>query len=103
MLVREFLQRRSQAITREDLLSGMPYEEGPRTYFRAQDLLAFLQRKHFREYDPHRVYAELRRQFGVGKGRWNIKKATVQYWFVDTPQDDQQEEFSPLEQETVRF
>lgn len=103
MLVREFLQRRTQAESREDLLAGMPYEEGPKTFFRAQDLLAFLQRKHFREYDGNRVYTELRRQFGVGRGRWNIKKATVQYWFVDTPQDDQQEEFTPLEQDEVKF
>ena len=102
-LFREFLQRRSQAETREDLLAGMPYEEGPKTYFRAQDLLAFLQRKHFREYDGNRVYTELRRQFGVGKGRFNVKKATVQVWFVDTPQDDQQDEFTPLPQEEVRF
>lgn len=102
-LVREFLQRRTQAESREDLLAGMPYEEGPKTYFRAQDLLAFLTRKHFREYDGNRVYTELRRQFGVGRGRWNVKKATVQYWFVDTPQDDQQEEFTPIEQNEVKF
>lgn len=102
-LVKEFLVRRSSAESREDILSGMPVEEGPKVYFRSQDLLAFLQRKHFREYDQNQVYTQLRRQFGVSKTRWNVKKANVHVWFVDTPQDDQQEDFTPLPQDEVRF
>lgn len=102
-LVREFVYRRHQAETREDLTSGMPYEEGGKVYFRAQDLISFLDRKKFRDYDKNQVYTQLRKLFGVGQHRFNIKGSNVNVWFIDAPQDEQTEDFTPISHEEPQF
>ena len=93
-LVNEFLLRRLQSQSKEDLLGGMPWEDGPKTFFRAADLLAFLDRKKFKEYTASEVYSRLR-SIGAGHDKLGIKGAQVQVWFLPTPTGQQTEEFTP--------
>lgn len=98
-LVREFLTYRAKSESREDLLSGKPYEEEGRVYFRSSDLLGFLDRRKFRSYQGNQVFTELRR-LGVGHHQFNIRKACVQVWWLPVPEGEQREDFSvPVDQE----
>lgn len=60
-LVSQFLARRVTSETREDMLSGLPYEEKGRVYFRSADLMTFLERKRFRNFTPSEAFVKLRR------------------------------------------
>lgn len=97
-LLNDFLFRRHQTRSKEDLLTGMPVPHGPKVYFRGQDLWNFLQRKHFRDYTQSKLFTVLR-EMGAGHQQLNVKKQCVQVWFIDAPQDEQQEEFSPVDDE----
>ncbi len=81
----------------------MPWAEGGKVYFRGRDLVAYLDRQKFREYSDSQIYTELKRQFGVGSNKFNIKKATVNVLFIDEPQDDQQEDYTPLDNDEPQF
>lgn len=91
-LFRDFLRRRTNARTKDDLLGGLPFEEGGKVYFRSIDLIGFLERKKFREYDSSDVFITLRR-LGAGHTKWNVKNQGLQLWFIETPSDDQDQDF----------
>lgn len=93
-LFREFLKRRQTAENRESLLMGLPFEEGSRVVFRSSDLMAFLERKKFKDYSASQVFTMLR-SFGAGHDRLNVKGTGLQVWFVPTPKDEPVEPFTP--------
>lgn len=101
-MLHEFLQRRRNARNREDILSGLPLEEGGKVFFRSNDLAAFLDRKRFKDYDMPQIFTSLR-TLGAGHTRLNIKGASTQVWFIEPPKDEQQEEFTPLTNEDPNF
>lgn len=94
-LVGEFLIRRRSAEGRQDLLRGLPLEEGARVIFRSTDLLAFLDRKKFRAYEPNQVFDQLR-HLGAGHEKLKINDQAVQIWYVPLPDDES--EFKELEE-----
>jgi len=57
----QFCTTRAPANTRDELLLGKPYhDEDERTYFRACDLLRYLEQQRFRVYRGHQIYAVMR-------------------------------------------
>jgi hypothetical protein len=101
VLLGEFLVRRRNARKREDLLNGLPYEEGNCVYFRGTDFIAFLERKRFKDSDASKVFTSLR-ALGAGHTKWNVKGTGLQLWFIPTPQD-QDEEFDAVQSEDPEF
>jgi hypothetical protein len=101
-LFREFLARRRNARNREDLLSGLPYLESGKVFFRSMDLLAFLERKKFRDYDTSDVFIALRK-LGAGHVKWNVKGQGLQLWYIEEPKDDQDEPFDAVVDESPEF
>lgn len=98
----EFLQRRRNARGREDLLAGLPFEEGGKVLFRSTDVISFLERKRFKDYDAPQVFMALRK-LGAGHQKINVKGASLQAWFIEPPQDEQVEEFTELKNENPEF
>lgn len=92
-LLSQFLELRAKSDSRDDLLRNLPFEEDGKVYFRSNNLLNFLQRKGFREYDARSAWSALRK-LGAGHHQFNIKKACVQVWWVPLPTNEQQEEFT---------
>lgn len=102
-LFMDFLMRRKQAESREDILAGLPIEDGKRVYFRGQDLMDWLERKKFRDYDKGRVYTVLRNSYAVGHDKISIKGGQQRVWYVLTPENEQSEDFTPLTPKTPKF
>lgn len=98
----EFLQRRRNARNREDLLAGLPFQEGNRVLFRSTDFISYLDRKRFKDYDAPKVFMALRK-LGAGHDKLNIKGASLQLWFIEPPKEEQNEEFEPLKNEEPAF
>lgn len=94
-LVEEFLALKDKSDSREDLLRGLPVVDSERdiVYFRSGDLLSFLERRKFREYQMAKIYTALR---GIGAGHQQLKiaGACVQVWHLPIPHDQQTEEFT---------
>jgi hypothetical protein len=100
-LLAEFLMRRRNARKREDILNGLPVQEGEIVYFRSSDLTSFLDRKRFKDYDPSKVFTSLR-SLGAGHTKWNLKGTGVQVWFIEPPKD-QDEDFDEVKSEEPEF
>lgn len=101
-LLYEFLLRRKNARNIEDLLAGLPYEDGGKVLFRSNDLITYLERKRFKGYDAPQVFMALR-SLGAGHFKRTIMKAGVQLWFIEPPKDEQEEEFTPLQDEDPAY
>lgn len=101
-LLHEFLERRRNARNLEDILSGLPYQDQAKVWFRSTDLISFLDRKRFKDYDAPQIFMALRR-LGAGHDKKNIKGAGIQLWFIEPPKDEQTEEFSDLKTEEPVF
>jgi hypothetical protein len=80
--VERFCNGRVQAKNRDELLLGKPWTEDNRHYFRVADLMAYLDRMHFRDYRVHQVTSILKGQDaehhffnckGKGVNCWSIK------------------------------
>lgn len=97
-----FLERRRNARNREDLLLGLPFQEGERVLFRSTDVISYLERKRFKDYDAPKVFMALR-ALGAGHTKLNIKGASVQIWFINPPKSEQTEEFSPIVNEEPEY
>ena len=95
MFVSDFLLLRLSSQSEEDILRGRPYATNNRVYFRAQDLIAFLERRRFNEYDVNRIYTILKDR-GADTHRIRVKGARISVWSVPEPSEDQQEEFTTL-------
>ena len=98
----EFLQRRRHARNKEDLLSGLPFEEAGKVYFRSNDLISFLDRKRFKDYDAPKIFMALRK-LGAGHVKMSIKGAQTQLWLIAAPTDEQTEDFTPIAAEDPSF
>lgn len=103
-LVREFMLRRHQSVSRDDILMGKPWEDVDkgRVWFRSVDLDAHLKRKNFREYTPAKVYMVLR-EMGAGHGQFNLKGAVTKVWWLPSPKGEQDQEFDAPESINPEF
>lgn len=98
----DYLKRRRNARNLEDLLTGLPVEEGGKVFFRSMDLISFLERKRFKDYDAPQIFMALR-TMGAGHTKKNVKGASLQLWFIEPPTHEQTEEFTPLSNEEPEF
>ena len=73
---------RVQAKTKEEILLGKPWTDSGRHYFRMADLMAFLDRHHFRDYKVHQVTSILREN-GAEHHFFNIKGKGTNIWAVE--------------------
>lgn len=96
LLLNDFLVLRVKADGPEDLLRGLPWldPESKRVYFRATDLMAFLQRRQFKQVPMNELYAVLTDGAGLRFEDRNVKGATVKLWSVPEPIDEQSEAFT---------
>lgn len=79
--VEQFCTARAQAKSKDEVLLGKPFkdEEDSRHYFRAADLIAFLDRHHFREFKTHQITSMLRDK-GAEHRFHNVKGKGVNLW-----------------------
>ena len=97
-LVREFLEYRQSAKSREDLYRGLPYEEDGRIYFRFPDLQKHLDELRFRHFSPEDCFDYLRLQGGKSMAlEVEGEKNPVRVWSVpaELADTEQENEFSP--------
>lgn len=87
-LVRQFLETRKYAETKDDIVAGRPYTEGGKIYFRSTDLTKYLVKNGFREYEPSEIFTVLRRIMNAEDDRLRIKGQQVRVWIVPAPKDD---------------
>ena len=80
-MLEAFATGRVQAQVKEELLIGKPWTENGRTYFRVNDLLAFLDRQHFRDFKVHQIYAMLKDR-GAEHHFFNVKGKGINAWSV---------------------
>lgn len=88
-LLESFCTDRARGKNREDLLRGLPLDEEGRTYFRLKDLMAYLQRHHFKDYGQQQVLARLR-DLNAIHGFWKVKGRGVNWYSI--PQFDTMDE-----------
>lgn len=79
--IERFCTGRVQAKNRDELLLGKPWTEDNRHYFRMADLMAYLDRMHFREYKVHQVTAVMKAN-GAEHHFYNCKGKGVNCWSV---------------------
>jgi hypothetical protein len=80
--IERFCTGRVQAKTKEEILLGKPWSEANKHYFRMADLMAFLDRHHFRDYKVHQVTSILREN-GAEHHFFNIKGKGINLWAVE--------------------
>jgi len=80
-LLEQFCTQRAQARVMEELLSGKPWTDEERTYFRSGDFIKYLDQQHFRELNRTQIYAALRNA-GVTHHQLNKGKKCIQCWSV---------------------
>lgn len=90
-----FLQTRFKSDSLDDVLLSKAAVDATdkRVYFRGLDLLVFLDRRGFREYQPHEIYSKLTNHYGLKTSEKALKGATVALWSVPEPTNDQSEPF----------
>lgn len=82
-LLSEFLTNRSKSQSKDDLLSGRPWEdeEAGRHYFRLRDLQTFLNRENVRDMTRPQMVQRVR-DLGGGDAFFNLKGKGCQCWWV---------------------
>lgn len=92
----QFLTGQTPARAREELLLGKPWAEGGRHYFRANDLLRYLEQQHFRDMTPRRLWSALR-GMGADHSQFTVRGKNLQVWHVPEAtnriQDDEEAGF----------
>lgn len=96
LLLTDFLVLRVKADDPGDILRGLPWLDptSRRVYFRATDLMGFLQRRQFKLIPMNELYAVLASDAALTYEDRNIKGATVKLWSVPEPIDEQSEAFT---------
>jgi len=89
----QFCTQKAQARVREEMISGKPFSEGGRTYFRSGDFVKYLDQQHFREMNRRQIYASLRNA-GVSHHQLNANGKCIQCWSV--PEFDKHETKLPV-------
>jgi hypothetical protein len=87
-LVRQFLETRKFAETRDDIAAGRPFAEAGRVFFRSTDLTKFLVKAGFREYEPSEVFTVLRRTMDARDDKIKVKNTILGVWSVPAPVDE---------------
>lgn len=77
----QFCTQRAQARVKEELVSGKPFTEEGRTYFRSGDFVKFLDQQHFRELNRRQIYAVLRNA-GVEHHQLHTGEKCIQCWSI---------------------
>ena len=86
----DFLTGRVQAKKREEILSGKPWLNDSRHYFRMKDFLLYLDRVKFSEVKQNKVLAYIKEIEAVDHTFFNIKGTGTNVWSV--PQRQQPKE-----------
>jgi hypothetical protein len=81
-LLEAFCTSRAQARAKEEVLLGKPWLHEGRHYFRMADLLAYLDRHHFRELKVHKIAQALKGMTGSSSTFMKIAKKGVNLWSV---------------------
>lgn len=79
--VEQFCVNAAPARAKDEILLGKPWTENGKHYFRAADLLKYMDQQHFRDITPRRAWATLREN-GANHVQFNIKGRCVQCWAV---------------------
>ena len=80
-LVERFCTSRVQALSKDEILLGKPWTEDGKHYFRISDLMAFLDRQHFRDFKVYQITSCLK-QRGAEHHFWNMKGKGVNLWSI---------------------
>lgn len=82
-LMEEFLTNRARGNSREDILSGRPWEDvdNQRHFFRLRDLRKFLQREDVRNLTPGQITQKIKAMGGDNQDL-SVKTKTVSCWWV---------------------
>jgi len=79
--IERFCTGRVQAKVKEEILLGKPWTDNGKHFFRMADLMAFLDRHHFRDYKVHQVTSILREN-GAEHHFFNIKGKGINIWAI---------------------
>ena len=100
--LQEFCTERAQAQKRDELLLRKPWTEDGKTYFRLQDLHAYLIRNKFNHYsNTGQIIAELR-EIGGDHKFWKLKGRGVNTWGIPAF-DEQDSEHEVRQEDEVPF
>jgi hypothetical protein len=103
--VERFCTGRVKAKNRDELLLGKPWTEDGRHFFRVADLMAYLDRMHFRDYKVHQVTAilkanEAEHHFfnckGKGVNAWSVPEFQQHEGDFETPSEVEQDDDMPF-------
>lgn len=78
----EFCTSIARAQDKSELMTGRPWVNGGRTYFRSADFQRFLEGQRFKGYDGRALYNSLRNIAGVKHGQFNVRGKCIQWWSV---------------------
>jgi hypothetical protein len=84
-ILKTFLVTMATAKSRDGLVLGQAYEEDGTTYFRSQDLFAYLDSRRFK-YKSHRAVWAMLSRLGANKRGFNCKDTYVNTWGVPSPE-----------------
>lgn len=79
--LRQFCTVYPQAETREEILTGKPFVDDGRVYFRSADFKRYLEAQHYRALSGPRLYARLR-QHGLDHKQFFVAGRNIQVWVV---------------------
>jgi len=77
-----FCTSRAEARTRDELLQGKPWHDDNRTYFRAPDLIRYLNQQQFKDFKQHQIFSMLKEKQDVSHHQFNCKGSGVQCWSI---------------------
>lgn len=79
-----FLTGRVQARNSDELMSGKPWHDEGKVFFRSDDLFSYLETRRFKVTSPHAIWSWLR-SVGADRKTFRLKGKPVKVWFVDEP------------------
>ncbi len=80
-LLEKFCTSKAQAKTKNDLLLGKPWNENGFYYFRLSDLVAYLERQHFKELKTNQIASALR-DIGGESNKMRLLNKIIDCWSV---------------------
>ncbi len=81
-MVRQFCTGRAQAMSRNEISLGKPFDDGKHTWFRLEDLIAFLERKRFNEVPRGKLSIRLKDIGAEDGGRERLNGVRTSLWRV---------------------
>jgi hypothetical protein len=80
-LLEDFCTSRAQAKNKEEIIIGKPWYEDNKHHFRMSDLMAFLDRRKFKDFKVHKI-AQVIKQNGGQHSTFNIRNKCVNVWSI---------------------